>query len=219
MAPTLDLEHPIAEMGTILHLSITNAGIKEYRQYLTLRNFDYREHLAAIVETGLVKSEDILDALARRLIGLYCIAVIETQSLCLGEYGRSSSAVRTLVESQLNPTSLVMTHLEREMKALCITYPTSEGDIHVLSIGNGFTLGHVNVTLNDGRIYRTFTLDIIGPEGSPLPTDLNLRLRDTFLDKFYTELSTPDSTLQITFDVIKSTYSEALDALEYPRMR
>lgn len=204
----------LAKMGHVLHLAIRDeSGNLSYRQFLTLRDFDYRDHLEEIRKAGAMKSEEAMDALAHRLVDKNFIAPIETQILDLGIQGRASCAIRELRESMLYPKSRTILGIANEIEANCFTFHSIDGDLHVLKVGESPTLGHVRITLDDGRIKKIVTLDIVGPESSDLPCDLDSQLRERLLDMLYQELADPKLGLNISIQVIKSDLAEAVEAL------
>lgn len=205
--------NPIVGVGNILNVVVRDPeGHLSYKHYIVAKQFDYRELLNAIREEGHYKTEEVYERLHEVLVDRRLVFEGEAALLDLGVSGRVSEAVMDSYKDQLNEHGRMVDEVIVALNNSFHEFQGPEGDLHVLKIDTGYTLGYVKLCVSHhNNVERWTTLDITGPESSDFPPEFQSRI-EAALMKFVADRF-PDDYLALRAYIGRSDMARAEDII------
>ena len=205
--------NPTVELGNILNLVTRDEeGRLTYRNYLVAHAFDYRTVLEDVRAEGIYKTEEVYERLSQLLVERHLVLEAESAVLDLGVIGRASEAVIAVYKDKLNDQAKLVDQIVEVLQNNCFTFEGPEGDLHVMKVDEGNTLGYVKLAVSCSRnIERWITLDIVGPPAADFPHNLQEQIQATLMQ--YVADRYPDEYLALRAYVGRSELAQALDIL------
>lgn len=205
--------NPTVELGNILNIVTRDEeGGLTYRHFIVAQPFDYRDLLEVVRAEGIYKTEEVYDRLTELLVERRLVMETESAVLDLGVSGRASEAVIAVYKDKLNDRAKLVDQIVSVLESVHFTFAGPEGDLHVMKIPEGNTLGYVKLAVSCSRnIERWITLDIVGPSGADFPPNLQDQIQATLMQ--YVADRYPDEYLALRAYVGRSELAQALDIL------
>ena len=213
MSGSLTPRNPIVKMGSILNLVVRDSGGElTYRHFIAAQDFDYRETLELVRKEQIFKTEDVFARFSELLVKHKLVFETDAMLIDLGVRGRVSEAVMSVYKDVLNDSATLVDDLIARIERSCFTFAGPEGDLHVMKIDRGRTLGYVKVSIScDRHVERWTTLDIAGPPGADFPVNLQQSI-EARLTAFISERQ-PDDYLALRAYVGRSELAQSEDSL------
>lgn len=212
MNTSLTPDHPLVNAGTILSLGVRQAKELTYSQYIVTTTFDITDYLTAIRKDGHVKSEDVFTKLSEALIAAKVVVPVESCSLEIGELGRPSGALQEYYKYSLNDSDWVARDLVDELARSYFSFNGPEGDLHLLQIGEGLTVGQADIYIEVmGGTPKKCTLDIVGTNDAAWPDGLSNEIKaevSSMLHRLH-----PDALFDIKVLIRRSDLAIATESL------
>jgi hypothetical protein len=115
-------------------------------------------------------------------------------------------------KNKLNDYGRMVDGIVRDIQNNHWQFEGPEGDLHLLSVDKGFTLGYAKLCISCSRnVERWVTLDIVGPPGADFPPDLQQKIESTLTQ--YISERYPDEHLALRACVGRSEIAQSEDLL------
>jgi hypothetical protein len=205
--------NPTVKLGNILNLVTRDEQDRlTYKHFIVAVPFDYRDLIEEVRREGTYKTEEVYERLAELLVERNLVLETESAVLDVGIVGRASEAVMAVYKDRLNDQARVVDQVVADLNQSCHTFTGPEGDLHLLKLETGITLGYVKIAVTGSQnVERWITLDIIGPPDSDFPSDLTEQIEATLVR--YMSERFPDDYLALRAYVGRSDLARSIDLI------
>lgn len=209
----MSIENPTVKFGNILNVLVRDeVGKLTYKYYIVAKPFDYRDLLEEVRCEGIYKTEEVYERLGVLLVERELVFECEAVILDLGIVGRVSEAVMSVYKDKLNDRGRMVDAIVKDVRNNCWQFDGPEGDLHLMTVDKGFTLGYAKLCISCSRnVERWFTLDIVGPSGADFPPDLQQQIEAKL--RSYISERYPDEYLALRAYIGRSELAQSQDTL------